>query len=78
MVNASVKSWAIPEKGQSLKSRSEFYVMLITLYFMTGKTLFYWEILVVHFICKQIYKEEDLEELKFTIIGSINANVSIC
>ena len=64
--------------GKSLKSRSEFYVIQITLYFVTGITLFYWEVLVVHFIRNPIYKEESLEEFIFTISVSINANVSIC
>ena len=64
--------------GKSLKSRSGFYVIQITLYFVTGITLFYWEVLVVHFIRNPIYKEENLEEFIFTISVSINTNISIC
>ena len=64
--------------GKSLKSRFGFYVIQITLYFVTGITLFYWEVLVVHFIRKPIYKEESLEEFIFTISVCINANISIC
>ena len=64
--------------GKNLKSRSEFYVIQITFYFVTGITLFYWEVLVVHFMRNPIHKEENLEEFIFTISVSINTNISIC
>ena len=62
----------------SLKSGSEYPVLQIIIIFVTGITLFYWEVLVVYYMCNPIYKEESLEEFIFTISVSINANVSIC